>query len=344
MSTYTRTPLRAAITVAALAGALLTPAAAFAATSTATSAPAAAQPAADRYDGQKVLVYKDAGHGVIAVLRNGSEGPEAWLRAVGPNWKPGDVWAVKVIAAVSRQTPSDTAKEYVPGLKAQLLKADTATPVLRVTAPNGTVKTYALPKGTAAKPTGTPSTKPTETPSTKPSGQPGGTTTKGCAVSVTEGIGAGTDAILTMGTKGPSVTFAGADGTPAPRLGKLDRQHPKLPESAGIYAEILNPYSAAPKLKYKTQGGWTIPYSYHSFPKLPKGCVLEGAAAAKPAVNTAAQTGAQTTVVPKGAVAAGAEFKQGGTDKGALIAGGAAVAAAGGLGFVVVRRRSAARI
>ncbi|GAA4072107.1 hypothetical protein [Streptomyces hundungensis] len=335
MSTYTRTPLRAAITVAALAGALLTPAAAFAATSTAASAPAAAQPAADRYDGQKVLVYKDAGHGVIAVLRNGSEGPEAWLRAVGPNWKPGDVWAVRVIATVSRQTPSDTAKEYVPGLKAQLLKADTATPVLRVTAPDGAVKTYALPKGTAAKPTGTPSA--------KPSGQPGGTTTKGCTVSVTKGIGAGTDTILTMGTKGPSVTFADADGTPAPRLGKLDRQRPKLPESAGIYAEILNPYSAAPKLKYKTQGGWTLPYSYHSFPKLPKGCVLEGASAAKP-VNPTAQSAAQTTVVPKGAVAAGAEFKQGGTDKGALIAGGAAVAAAGGLGFVVVRRRSAARI
>lgn len=61
-------------------------------------------------------------------------------------------------------------------------------------------------------------------------------------------------------------------------------------------------------------------------------------------VNSPVQNGGQTTVVPKGAVAAGAEFKQGGSDKGALIAGGAAAAAAGGIGFVALRRRSAARI
>ncbi|MFF3977500.1 hypothetical protein [Streptomyces sp. NPDC001828] len=340
MSTYARTPLRAAIAVAALAGALLTPAAAFAATPAQTTVTAGAS--ADRYDGEKVLVHKDAGHGVIAVLRNGAEGPEAWLRAVGPNWKPGDAWAVKVIAAVNRQTPDYTAKEYLPGLKAQLLKADTTTPVLRITAPDGTVTTYALPKGAATKP----APKPTGTPSTKPVVRPAGTTANGCTVTRRENIGAGTDAILTMGTKGPSVTFGDADGSPAPRLGTLDRRHPKLPESAGIYAEILNSYGSAPQLKFKTQGGNTS-YGYRSFPKLPKGCAVDGTSADKPAktsVNTPAQNGGQTTVVPKGAVAAGAEFKQGGTDKGALLVGGAAVAAAGGIGFVVVRRRSGARI
>ncbi|MFJ7267110.1 hypothetical protein ACIQV3_10670 [Streptomyces sp. NPDC099050] len=103
-----RTALRTALVTAALAGALLAPA------TTAVAAPAAqavtslsavtavtAVPAVpgdpsgnDRYDGEKVLVAK----GTLAVLRNGAEGPEVWIRAVAPDWKPGDGWAGRVLA------------------------------------------------------------------------------------------------------------------------------------------------------------------------------------------------------------------------------------------------------
>ncbi|MFE3183764.1 hypothetical protein ACFXKR_23300 [Streptomyces violascens] len=333
MSTYARTSLRAAIATVALAGAFLAPAAAFAA----TSAPAAASASsADRYDGEKVLVYKDASHGVLAVLRNGAEGPEAWLRAAGPNWKPGDAWAFRVVGAVTRQEPSVTVTEFVPGLKAQLLKADTATPVLRITAPDGSVKTYALPQGTAAKPSPKPSGKPSAKP--KPS-EP--VDTKGCTVTRRENIGAGMLAVLTMGTKGPSVTFEAGDHAPVTGLGKLDRRRPKLPVSAGIYAEILNPYGSAPQLKAKTQGGDDT-YGYAAFPKLPKGCTLDGTSGTP--VNAPTQNGGQTTVVPKGAVAAGADIKQGGGDDTALIAGGAGLAVVAAGGYVVLRRRNAARI
>ncbi|MFJ8311775.1 MULTISPECIES: hypothetical protein [unclassified Streptomyces] len=321
MSTYApsrrRTALRAAVATAALAGALLTPAAAFAVTP--AQAPAAAQSSAGRYDGEKVLVYKDATHGVLAVLRNGPEGPEAWLRAVGPNWKPGDVWAVRVIAEVSRQQPTATAKEYVVGLKARLLDASGATPSVQVTAPDGSVKTYALPKG-----------KPAAKPTTPASGA-----AKGCTVTRDVSIGAGTDAVMTLGPNGPTVTFTNGPGDPVPSLGKLDRNHPKLPASAGIYAEILRPYSTTPQLKTKVEGGPHSSYAVQDFPRLPKGCEPD---AASPSANPSGQT----SVVPKGAVAAGAEFKDGSGDRTALAAGGAGLAVAGAAGYVALRRRGAA--
>ncbi|MFG2722396.1 hypothetical protein ACGFW5_29510 [Streptomyces sp. NPDC048416] len=338
MSTYARTslrtPLRAAIAVAALAGALLTPAVAFAADA---PKPAASQSANPRYDGEKVLVHKDATHGVLAVLRNGAEGPEVWLRAVGPGWKPGDVWAVKVIAVVNRDQPVSTAHEYVPGLKAELINASGATPSVRITSPGGTAKTYALPQG-----------KPASKPTTKP-GAPAasGVTTKGCTVTQSRSIGAGTAAVLTMSPNGPKVTFQDGPGTPVPSLGTLDRKHPKLPASAGIYAEILNPYGTAPQLKSKVEGGAGSQYAIQNFPKLPKGCTLNGATPAKtpsvpssaPSVNTAGQT----SVVPKGAVAAGAEFKEQSSDTPALAAGAAGLVLVGGAGYTVLRRRAANR-
>ncbi|MFD7015046.1 hypothetical protein [Streptomyces sp. NPDC059928] len=335
MSTYTpsrRLALRAAVATAALAGALFAPAAAFAATT--AEAPAAAQPSAGqsanpRYDGEKVLVYKDATHGVLAVLRNGPEGPEAWFRAVGPNWRPGDVWAVRVIAGVSRQQPTDTAKEYVVGLKAQLLDASSATPSVKVTSPDGTVKTYALPKGR-------PATKPTTPPV-------GGASAKSCTVTRTNSIGAGTDAVMTMSPSGPTVTFQDGPGDPVPSLGKLDRNHPKLPASAGIYAEILHPYATAPQLKTKVEGGVGSRYAIQDFPKLPQGCELNGTTPAKtPSAAPSANTG-QTSVVPKGAVAAGAEIKDQSGDKSALLVGGAGLALVGGAGYTVLRRRAVNR-
>ncbi|MEU9099114.1 hypothetical protein [Streptomyces sp. NPDC048361] len=348
MSTYARTslrtPLRAAIAVAALAGALLTPAAAYAATPAASGAPSGAsgsvaQAPVDRYDGEKVLVYKDAEHGVLAVLRNGAEGPEAYFRAVGPNWKPGDVWAVKVLAIVDRAHPVATTHEYVTGLKAQLVNAASATPSVKVTAPDGTVKTYALPKGEpATKPTGKPTAKPTAPTA-------GAVTTKGCTVTQSRSIGAGTDAVLTMSPSGPKATFADASGAPAPSLGTLDRKHPKLPASAGIYVEILNPYGVAPQLKSKVEGGVGSKYAIQDFPKLPKGCKLNtGAAVTTPSSAPLAGTAGQTSVVPKGAVAAGAEFTgRSSDDTVALAAGGAGPAVVGAGGYIVLRRRSAHR-
>nr|WSW61511.1 hypothetical protein OG513_24645 [Streptomyces sp. NBC_00998] len=100
-----RTALRTSIVTAALAGALLAPAAtALAAPApqavtsvtavSAVSAVSAASSDKGRYDGEIHLV----GDRVIAVLRNDVEGPEVWIRAVGDNWKPADGWAGRVLA------------------------------------------------------------------------------------------------------------------------------------------------------------------------------------------------------------------------------------------------------
>ncbi|MFE3072215.1 hypothetical protein [Streptomyces sp. NPDC059247] len=109
--------------------------------------------------------------------------------------------------------------------------------------------------------------------------------------------------------------------------------------------------TATPRLGQRTQGGDT-PYRWTAFPKLPEGCAKDsGTPTTTPTTTPAGNTGTtvntagQTTVVPKGGVAAGAEF---GTadDSGALLATGAGAAslAAAGLGFVVLRRRAAARV
>ncbi|MFI6683059.1 hypothetical protein [Streptomyces sp. NPDC050485] len=105
-----------------------------------------------------------------------------------------------------------------------------------------------------------------------PTAPTAGGAAKGCTVTRDASIGAGTDAVLTLGPNGPAVTFKDGPGNPVPSLGKLDRNHPKLPASAGIYAEILHPYSTAPQLKTKVEGGPRAPYAIQDFPKLPKGC------------------------------------------------------------------------
>ncbi|MFE9409764.1 hypothetical protein ACFYN0_13375 [Streptomyces sp. NPDC006704] len=132
---------------------------------------------------------------------------------------------------------------------------------------------------------------------------------RGCTVTQSRSIGAGTTAVTSMSPSGPTVTFQDGPGTPVPSLGKLDRAHPKLPASAGIYVEILNPYGAAPQLKSKVEGGAGASYAIQKFPALPKGCALNGAGAAKtPSSAPSAAAPGQTSVVPKGAVAAAPEF------------------------------------
>ncbi|MFI6145241.1 hypothetical protein [Streptomyces sp. NPDC051109] len=325
-----RTALRTSIVTAALAGALLAPAAtAIAATapqpvpstgaaaapvaSVSSVSPAPSAPSDDngRYEGRPVYV----GNGMVAVLRNEAEGPEAWIRYVGDQWKPGDNYMLHVVGLVTRgQT---TAEAY--GASFELTKAETTAPVLVVTT-KGVAKSYPLPEGKAGRV---------------------------CSAEKSQNIGAGMSAKLFMSPDGPRAELWVAGEDTAWRL--LDRGFPALPESAGIIARIVNPSGAAPGFEWKTQGGGT-PLGRTSFPALPKGCkpnykVTEdraadqpapkpepttGTVSAKPVVpvgDVKPQGGAQTVVVPKGAVAAGAELAAEDTDDSTTVAAGAGLVA-----------------
>ncbi|MFE5256379.1 hypothetical protein [Streptomyces coelicoflavus] len=186
----------------------------------------------------------------------------------------------------------------------------------------------------------TPVTSPTPTPSVTDGGSDGQgpVTPVRCVVTKTQNIGAGTAAVLSIGPSGPSVRFKGAgeDGY-LPGL-FLDRTHPKLPASAGFLAEILGPNSSHPRLRTNMEGGGH-PASVTSFPSLPEGC---GFTYPTDESGTSEQGGTvQTSVVPKGGVAAGYEASDG--DSSLVAIGGAAAAAgAAGLGFVALRRRRSA--
>ncbi len=311
--------LRTAIVTAALAGAMLIPAAgsAFAAPATAASQAVAASEN-DRYEGEPVYI----GEGLVAVLRNKAEGPEAWIRAVGPDWKPGDTYMVRVVTKLDRTLPHDTAN----GLSLELTKAATAHPVLVVTAKDGGTKSYPLPAGQASTDC-----------RVGPKGQP---------------MGAGVRAELFVTENGPkAVLFHSGDDR---GWTTLDRTHPALPDSEGIMARIVNPSSATPVLEWKTQGG-NSEVGRAAFPAFPKGCrpsyeFTDTEPVVKPKAPAPAkpQTAGQTTVVPKGPVAAGAELAAetpADADHTATLAAGAAlVAAFGALGASVhLRRRRASQ-
>ncbi|WP_030318332.1 hypothetical protein [Streptomyces flavochromogenes] len=186
---------------------------------------------------------------------------------------------------------------------------------------------------------------------TKPSTEP---TTGGsavvlgaCTVSRTVAIGAGTKAELFMTRQGPLAEFSTADDNGQDQVfAMVDRAHPSLPKSVGIVGRIIDPQSATPSLYTQVEGGPDAKGATHAFPKLPKGCTFEtapGATTNGTGTGITTNTG-QTSVIPKGAVAAGAEL---GTEDGSnalLAAGAGASLAAAGLGFVVLRRRSAARV
>ncbi|WP_327264128.1 hypothetical protein OG444_24085 [Streptomyces sp. NBC_01232] len=272
-----------------------------------------------RYEGRPVYV----GNGMVAVLRNKSEGPEAWIRYVGTDWKPGDDYMTHVVALVNREQTSD--KAY--GASFRLTGAQTTAPVLVVTT-GGVAKSYPLPEGKAGQV---------------------------CSSEVTsQDMGAGMSADLSMSPDGPRVALwtSGDDTTPW-RL--LNRGFPQLPESAGIIARIVNPGSAEPVFEWKTQGG-PMPLGRASFPALPKGCKLNHKVT-EPAPTTTAgttagttaapapkpQTAGQTSVVPKGGVAAGAEIAAEDTDNSTTVLAGtglAAVFAALGASVLLRRRRA----
>ncbi|MFI5760003.1 hypothetical protein ACIA8F_03565 [Streptomyces sp. NPDC051563] len=314
--------LRTSTVTAALAGSMLIPAAAgaaFAAPVTAApQAAAAAAPAAatasdnSRYEGKAVYI----GEGLVAVLRNEVEGPEAWIRSVGTGWKPGDNYMFRVVTMLDRSGPADKAE----GLSLELTKAASAHPVLVVTAKDGSTKSYPLPAGQASTDC-----------RVGPVGQP---------------LGAGERAELYLTEKGPRVVlFHSGDGR---GWTTLDRTTPSLPASAGIIARILNPSSATPVLEWKTQGGGT-PFGRAAFPAFPKGCktsyVFTKAAPTTPAKP---QPKPQTVVVPKGPVAAGTEP---GTEAGSGAPAPVAVAGVGvlsaaallGAAFAVRARRARSR-
>ncbi|WP_327305730.1 hypothetical protein OG730_21200 [Streptomyces sp. NBC_01298] len=184
-----RTALRTSIVTAALAGALLAPAAtalaaptapaaqaaqAVTSTSTVTAVSAASgnTSGVDRYDGEKHLVAK----GRLAVLRNGAEGPEVWIRAVGPDWKPGDGWAGRVLAKLD---PAHK-RAVIDGIRYDLKKITSGPHEgryglgVRVLGGGTADGWYILPK--AAKPTPQATTKPSAKPTTKPAVKPASVT------------------------------------------------------------------------------------------------------------------------------------------------------------------------
>ncbi|WKX69979.1 hypothetical protein [Streptomyces sp. XD-27] len=107
-----------------------------------------------------------------------------------------------------------------------------------------------------------------ETPGDKGGGGQGPVLPVGtCVVSKEVSVGAGTVAVLLNTNIGPYASFKDAgDGTQVTDW--LDRKHPKLPESAGVRAEILDANSASPKLLTKFEGGDVKPL-ITAFPKAP---------------------------------------------------------------------------
>ncbi|MFJ9544638.1 hypothetical protein [Streptomyces erythrochromogenes] len=322
-----RTALRTSVVTVALAGAMLVPAAGAAFAAAAAAPQSASAPASDnsRYEGEPVYI----GEGLVAVLRNKAEGPEAWIREVGPQWKPGDTYMVRVVTKLDRTLPHDQAK----GLDLELTHAASARPVLVVTAADGRATSYPLPAGEAST---------------------------DCRVGpVGQEMGAGMKAELYLSELGPKVLlFEAGDGGRG--FAQLDRTHPSLPESAGIIARIVNPSSARPVFEWKTQGG-NDTVGRVAFPAFPQGCkpsyaFTDDKPVTKPTTPSPAstpapvkpQTAGQTSVVPKGPVAAGAELPAKAAadtvDTATMTAGAALIAAFGALAAsVVLRRRHATR-
>ncbi|MFD3719595.1 hypothetical protein [Streptomyces sp. NPDC058674] len=347
-----RTALRASIATAVLAGALLAPTGTAFATAAPQSAAAAPGAAADRYTGTPVYI----GEGLVAVLRNGAEGPEAWIRAVGKDWKPGDVHMVRVMTVLDRSHLSGT----VNGLDLELVGAKTAAPVLKVTATaSGTTTSHPLPKSSAG----------------------GGQGAECVSTTVRLGVGGTLLADLTTTPAGPQVQLV--DGVTHGAYKKLTRTNPTLAAGDRTVARILNASSAEPLFEYATPGG-QYAFETAAFPALPKGCRFDHAltkgteapqpngpltkpsaapsakpsaaapaAPAVPAATTAApavpaaaapraQTAGQTSVIPRGGVAAGAEIAaEEGVGSAAAASAGGLLAVLAGLGTAFALRRRA---
>lgn len=330
-----RTAARTSLLTVALAGALLAPAAGAAYAAAPQAAPAASVSGNDRYTGTPVHI----GEGLVAVLRYKAEGPEAWIRSVPRDWKPGDSYMGEVLATLDHEHRSGT----VGALKLELVAGGTEHIQTLVVTKDGKSTSYRLPKGQGSE----------------------------CQTGPVEvSLGAGLEAQLLMSPNGPeaSLLTAGKAGT----WKSLNRANPSLPEDAGVIVRILNANSAAPVLEWKVQGG-DMPFGHEAFPKLRTGCTYNytlqnptqkpqpetkpsAKPSAKPTVAPSAtpsatpaapkqQTAGQTSVVPKGGVAAGAEIAAQDTDDSTTALAGTGLAAIlAGLGaFVLLRGRRTAR-
>ncbi|MEU4349951.1 hypothetical protein [Streptomyces sp. NPDC023838] len=167
--------------------------------------------------------------------------------------------------------------------------------------------------------------------------------TKGCTAYRTSGSPFdGLSLRLSNGPKGAVAEVLNAkNGTVYDTLSTTDREG----VLGGARVKDLEP--GRPTFQMRVHGGQT-PWDTVKFPKKPATC------ATTPGDKTATATGTGTTaqtaatgvqIVPKGAVAAGAEVEDGKGGNTALVAGGAGLASVGvaGLGFAALRRRGARR-
>ncbi|WP_051810072.1 hypothetical protein [Streptomyces sp. NRRL S-378] len=343
-----RTALRACLATAVVTGVLLAPAAgtAYAATTAAQAATVDQGSPADRFSGTPVHI----GAGLVAVLRHEAEGPEAWIRAVGPDWKPGDNYMYRVLTVLDRMNPVDSAN----GLQLEITRMNSAAPLLTVTQA-GVPPSYPMPLSEAGRAHGAE------------------------CVSATKRLGLhGTlVADLTTTPDGPQVQLV--DGVTKEPSTKLTRTGPALVKGGRTVARIMNPSAARPSFEYETPGQ-ADPFGTALFPELPAGCaftyaVQDEAPAPKPAATPSAgssptpsaagpaapsatpsaetasaapgapgapkaQAVGQTSVVPEGGVAAGAEPAAEDTDDSTTGYAGAGLGAiVAGLGAAFIARR-----
>ncbi|MFF9626275.1 hypothetical protein [Streptomyces griseosporeus] len=322
-----RIVLRAAVATAALAGALLAPAVAFAdGTGTATGTNAShctvTQTIDASFGGWKVDLTNSLDAGPSAVLKD-DQG--------------------KTVATVDRAHPEDLAN----GLK--IKDADTLSPVFLDRsqgdpAPWRETPFPALPKDcskTEPTPKPSPTPKPTsgtDKPTPPPVLEPGTgpiTVIGKCTVlqTIPSRFGGWTVDLTNSLDDGPSAVLKTDAGKV---VATVDRAHPEDREH-GLWIKRAD--TTTPLFLDNNQGG-DSPWRETPFPALPEGCVNPGTGTTAPADTTTTQT----KTVPVGGVAAGAE---GGTGIDTpLLAGGAATAAVGvlGLGYAVRRRRSSSRI
>ncbi|MFF4410548.1 hypothetical protein ACFY2W_28360 [Streptomyces sp. NPDC001262] len=238
--------LRTGLAVVAFAGSALAPTTAFAAASHGARAASPATPSAD----QCTVVKKgNVGAGLGIRMTMSPQGPSVDFIDV-------DGSRIAKLGTLDRSRP---ALPQDAGIDEEILNPYGSTPQLLTKTDGGNDGLYGLvdfprlPKGCSVDKA---------------------TVIKQCTVVKHEDIGAGTEARMTMSPQGPSVDFYDwADGSRIAELGTLDRARPKLPDSAGIYEEIVQPNSWAPQLKSKTQGG-PIGYAFLDFGKMPKGCPL----------------------------------------------------------------------
>ncbi|MFI8827553.1 hypothetical protein [Streptomyces sp. NPDC053431] len=201
------------------------------------------------------------------------------------------------------------------------------------------------------KATGSPKPTPSPAKPSKPAPTPppaeiisGPTATGPCTVTevIASSYGNGWTVTLTNDLKkGPKAVLKDEHGKV---LDTVDRAHPG---PTGQGSKIVGADTRTPRFGQHTNGGDTAPYRWNDFPKLPKDC---GKATATPAPATSApQTGTQggqTTVVPKGGVAAGAELgtvEQGNDTALLASSAGAAALVGAGVGLTVLRRRATTR-